>query len=303
MQLEAKAHITVQAWIDADGLDGAATTAGSILDIHKRFCELLPDDLLAVENPATGESVKLVPGVTRHRDVRVGRHDAVSPGAVKQFLKRYEEAYAKLGRVDAILATAAAHHRLLWIHPFLDGNGRVARLVSHAMLRQALDSGSIWSIARGLARNESAYKQHLAACDLNRRNDLDGRGTLSEEALADFTRFVLEVSIDQVGFMRDLVQPDKLRARILLWSEEQIRSGELPPKTGLLLEALLYRGELPRADVPALLGVGDRQARRITGALIDDGILTTSGPKAPLRLAFPAKLAARWMPGLFPDQI
>ena len=302
LQFEAKAHITVQAWIDADGLDGAATTAGSILDIHRRFCELLPDDLLAVENPATGESVKLVPGVYRHRDVRVGRHDAVSPGAVQRFLKRYEEAYAKLGRVDAILATAAAHHRLLWIHPFLDGNGRVARLVSHAMLRQALDSGSIWSIARGLARNESAYKQHLAACDLNRRNDLDGRGTLSEEALADFTRFVLEVSIDQVAFMRDLVQPDKLRARILLWSEEQIRSGELPPKTGLLLEALLYRGELPRADVPALLGVGDRQARRITGTLIDDGILTTAGPKAPLRLAFPAKLAARWMPGLFPDQ-
>jgi Fic family protein len=302
LQIEAKAHITVQAWIDAGGLDGKATTVDGILEIHKRFCELLPDELLMVENPATGEAIRLIPGTLRQRDVRVGRHEAVSPGSVRRCLNRYEQAYGKLGRVDAILATAAAHHRLLWIHPFLDGNGRVARLVSHAMLRQALDSGAIWSIARGLARNESSYKQHLAACDLHRRNDLDGRGTLSEEALAAFTQFVLELSIDQVKFMRELVQPDRLRTRILVWAEEQVRAGDLPPKTGLLLEAVLFRGELPRADTPALLGVGDRQARRITGKLIDDGILTTDGPKAPLRLAFPAKLAARWMPGLFPEQ-
>jgi Fic family protein len=36
----------------------------------------------------------------------------------------------------------------LWIHPFLDGNGRVARLMSHAMLLEALGTGGIWSIAR-----------------------------------------------------------------------------------------------------------------------------------------------------------
>ena len=63
-------------------------------------------------------------------------------------------------------AAAAAHHRLLWIHPFLDGNGRVARLMSHAMLLDTLESGGVWSIARGLARNVAAYKGHLAACDL-----------------------------------------------------------------------------------------------------------------------------------------
>jgi hypothetical protein len=31
---------------------------------------------------------------------------------------------------------------------------------------EALDTGGVWSIARGLARNVDEYKQHLAACDL-----------------------------------------------------------------------------------------------------------------------------------------
>ena len=65
---------------------------------------------------------------------------------------------------------------------------------------------------------------------------------------------------------------------------------------------MLYRGELPRADALKVLGTGERQARRITSALLDAGVLTAASTRAPLHLAFPAKLAARWLPGLFPDQ-
>ena len=110
----------------------------------------------------------------------------------------------------------------------------------YAVLREALDTGGVWSIARGLARNVDDYKRHLAACDLPRRNDLDGRGTLSEEALAAFTKFFLQICIDQVKFMEELVQPDRLRSRILLWAEEEIRIDALPPKAGNVLEAVLY---------------------------------------------------------------
>ncbi len=185
----------------------------------------------------------------------------------------------------------------------MDGNGRVARLVSHAMLLESLDTGGVWSIARGLARNERAYKSHLAACDQPRRNDLDGRGTLSEEALAAFTRFFLETCIDQVRFMEGLVQPDRLRNRILIWTEEEIRAGTLPPKSGTILEALLYRGKLPRGEVASILNIGERQARRITSALIEAEVLTSESSRAPLFLAFPTRLASRWMPGLFPDNV
>ena len=303
LQLEAKAHITVQRWIDRGGLKGRAVTSDGIREVHRRFCELLPEDLLWVEDPETKERVRVVPGGLRGSDVKVGTYIAISPGAVPRFLKRFEEVYSRLGKTDSVLGAAAAHHRLVWIHPFVDGNGRVTRLMSHAMLLETLDTGAVWSVARGLARNVDAYKKHLAACDVTRRNDLDGRGDLSEEALSKFTDFFLRTCIDQVEFMESLMQPDRLRIRILLWAEEEIRLNTLPPKAGSILEAVLYRGELPRADAAGVVGAGERHARRIVSALVERGVLASEGPRAPLRLVFPAALASRWMPGLFPEKV
>ena len=303
LQLEAKAHIAVQKWIDAGGVAGRTVSQDAVREIHRRFCEGLPEDLLWVENSNTGERLRVVPGELRDRDVRVGQHVAISPGAVPRFLASYENVYSRLKKTDTILSSAAAHHRLLWIHPFLDGNGRVARLVSHASLLETLDTGGIWSVARGLARDVTTYKDHLANCDLPRRNDLDGRGNLSEEALAAFSRFFLEICLDQVSFMENLVQPDRLRARILLWVEEELSLGNLPPKSGNVFEAVLYRGELPRGDAAAIVGTGDRQARRIVSTLLERHVLTSDSARSPLRLAFPAVLASRWMPGLFPEKV
>jgi Fic family protein len=301
LQLEAIAHIAVQKWIDDGGLKGRAATTHGIREVHRRFCELLPDDLLWVEDPETKERVPVVAGELRRKDVVVGAHIAISPGAVPRFFDRFEQVYARLNKTDSIVGAAAAHHRLLWIHPFVDGNGRVARLMSHAMMLDTLDTGAVWSVARGLARNVDSYKRYLAACDLPRRNDLDGRGNLSEESLAGFTEFFLRTCIDQVEFMQGLMQPDRLRARIVIWAEEEIRLKKLPPRSGNILEAVLYRGELPRADAPSVVGTAERQASRVVSALIERGVLVSDSTRAPLRLVFPAALASRWMPGLFPE--
>ena len=255
-----------------------------------------------MEDPDTGTRIKVIPGDLRRKDVKIGLHVPISPGALPRFLNRFEEVYGTLGKAGTILAAASAHHRLLWIHPFLDGNGRVARLMSHATFLEALDTGGVWSIARGLARNVAAYKAHLAACDLERRSDLDGRGHLSEEALAAFTEFFLETCLDQVAFMEGLAEPDRLRARILLWVEEEIRLDALPAKAGSVLEAVLYRGHLPRGDVAGILGTGDRHARRVVSALVKRGVLASESPRSPLHITFSAKLASRWMPGLFPER-
>ena len=303
LQLEAKAHIAVQKWIDGGGLrNGRAVSEDGICEIHRRFWAELPEELLWVEDPDTKERIKIVPGELRRRDVKVGNHVPISPGAVPRFLNRFEHVYGHLGKTDAILGAASGHQRLLWIHPFWDGNGRVARLMSHAVLLETLDTGAVWSVARGLARKVAEYKRHLAACDSPRRNDLDGRGALSEEALAALTKFFLEVCVDQVEFMEGLMQPDALRARILLWAEEQIKLSKLPPSSGRVLEALLYRGNLPRSGVASVAGSSTRTATRIVSALTEAGVLTSDTPYAPVRLVFPAALAERWMPGLFPEK-
>ncbi len=303
LQLEARAHIAVQAWIDTGGLGSVAATQHAVREIHQRFCALLPAELLRANNPVTGETLDVQPGEWRARDVQVGRHVPVSPGAVPRFMRHFEEIYAPLGKSEALLSIAAMHHRLLWIHPFLDGNGRVARLASHAQLLRLLDTGGVWSIARGLARSVSRYKDLLANCDLQRRNDLDGRGNLSEEALAEFTRYFFDICLDQIAFMEELMEPARLRTRVLLWAEEETRLGTLPPRAGHVLEAVLHRGELPRAEIGPLLNAPERTARRVTSALLQQGILTSATTRTPLRLAFPARLAGRWLPGLFPDKV
>jgi len=301
LQLEAKAHVAVQRWIDEDGMAEPPTAPASIIELHRRFCELLPDEFVCVEYPKTGERIPVVPGEFRTRYVEVGRHVAISPGAVPRFLERMHKAYSLPGRIEPILAAACAHHRLLWVHPFLDGNGRVARLMSYAMLRRALNTRGLWSVARGLARQEKAYKEHLAACDGPRQGDRDGRGTLSEAALASFAGFFLRTCIDQVEFMENLMRPDRLRDRILIWAEEEMRAGTLPPKSDVVLKAVLYQGQIERGEVEAILGTSDRTARRVTSALLNAGALSSLSTRAPLRLAFPAKYAERWMPGLFPE--
>lgn len=49
----------------------------------------------------------------------------------------------------------------------------------------------------------------------------------------------------------------------------------------------------------SLLAVTPRHGRRVVSSLVEKGVLVSAGPRDPLRLAFPAALAGRWMPGLF----
>jgi Fic family protein len=167
LQLEAKAHIEVQRWIDEGGLHGQEMTVEGLLQIHRRFTNHLPGDLRWVENPDSGEKMPVIPGEMRKRDAAVGDHVAISPGALPRFMRRFEERYAGLGTFEAILSVGAAHHRLLYIHPFADGNGRVTRLMSYATMLRTLDTGGLWSIARGLELTTEDWEQH---CD-RRRTD------------------------------------------------------------------------------------------------------------------------------------
>lgn len=174
-------------------------------------------------------------------------------------------------------------------------------MMSYALLLEHLDTKGLWSVSRGLARHEAEYKQRLMSCDLEQRNDFDGRGNLSEEALAEFAEFFLRVCLDQIQFMEELVQPDRLRDRLLHWAKSEIDQDTLPQKADRVLEALLYRGEVPRGDLPGLLGVSERQARRITSSLMKQEVIISDNIRTPLRLSFPARLASRIMPGLFPE--
>lgn len=302
LQLEARAHIEVQQLIDNDESGRDVTTADYLCWLHRAFCERLPETLLWVSNPDSGAQVRIDPGVLRTGEVSVGRHIPPSATALPQFLARFHQAYAptQLSRLQQIIAVAAAHHRLLWIHPFYDGNGRVARLLAHAMFRQSGIGSSLWSVARGLARRVDDYKARLQAADSLRAGDLDGRGSLSERQLVAFCAFFLEVCSDQVTFMASLLEPGELRRRIELYAQDETAAGRLPKGSAVLLREALLTGVFERGQAAALTGYGERQARSVLQVLLKQGLLRSDSPKGPVRLGFPLVAVERWLPRLYP---
>lgn len=80
-----------------------------------------------------------------------------------------------------------AHHRFVWIHPFMDGNGRVARILLDAMLRTCeLNQTGVWSMSRVFAKSHAEYKNKLTGVELGRQGDYDERGNLSGKKLVGF---------------------------------------------------------------------------------------------------------------------
>lgn len=306
LQKEAVAHIKVQEMID-NGLapDNTALSSEYGQWIHKEFCERLPDELLWVENPDTGDKIKVVPGVYRDGWVQVGRHIPPEAESIETFLSRFDEAYRPhmLSKVNKIIAVAAAHHRYLWIHPFYDGNGRVARLMSYAAFLNAGVGTNLWSVARGLARNKEKYKKLLQAADSERRGDLDGRGSLSQEALIEFCEFFLKISIDQVEFMNELLDFKNLSERMRIHIEEEISKKNLPKGSFSLLREALLVGEFERGKAEELTGYKERAARAVLNALVKKGLLVSDTPKGSVRLGFPIDVVERWFPLLYPRSI
>lgn len=303
LQKEAVAHIHVQQLIDAgrdpDAWPASAAYAGWL---HEEFCSRLPPEMLWVTDPQTGERLEIVPGEWRKRDVQVGRHLPPDHGDLSRFMARFDSAYQppRLGKLRQIQTVGAVHHRFLWIHPFLDGNGRVARLMSHALFKR-LDIGtSLWSVARGLARDETRYKALLTQADGPREGDRDGRGNLTQRGLIEFCKFFLDRSVDQVRFMSGLLEPATLLMRMEIHVEEEIRAKRLLRGSFAVLREAVMAGEVERSKIPSLTGYEERGARNVTAALVDRGMLTASSHRAPLRLAFPVDVAARWFPNLYP---
>lgn len=303
LQLEARAHIEVQRIIDGGtSIPKPSATRAFIEWTHREFCSRLPQSLLVVENPDTGERISIVPGELRARGVVVGPHIAPPAQDLPAFMHRFEEAYdsSRLTKSRQTIAAAAAHHRFLWIHPFLDGNGRVARLMSHAILLEVGVGSALWSVSRGLARNSREYKRLLMAADEPRRGDLDGRGTLSHRALVDFCLFFLETCLDQVRYMRELLQPSELQRRMDLFVREEVDAERLPKRSFSILRETLLSGQLERGRVSGLLDVSDRTARRVVAALLEKRLLISESHRAPLSLGFPIDVVERWFPKLYP---
>jgi len=317
LQMESLAHINCQRKIELrlrDNPDLDTADSDFILWLHRIFYEQLPVELRQVKDDNTGELLEVNPGEIRQREVVVARHVGPSSEHLSTFLRRFATGYSP-GRhhgVMPLIATAASHHRLMWIHPFLDGNGRVARLYTDAcFLRLPLQGYGLWNVSRGFARKRDDYMAALSRADALRRNDYDGRGNLSNETLIAFCRFFLTTCLDQIAFMHGLLKLDGLLDRISGYVS--LRGAKLIPgpkpdqplkqEAAYMLQEALLRGEVGRGDMIRVSGMAERSGRMLLGQLLEEGLLVSDTPKGAVRLNFPTHVAGHMFPDLYPAQI
>lgn len=308
LQIEAAAHVRLQAEIDHMAGENKLPEPAApdfLRWLHREFYKDATEDILRVHG--AGRDFIMVPGEWRSRpehDVAVGRHEPPSSVRVPDFMAYFAKRYrlSPLGTAGRLMAMAAAHHRFNYIHPFADGNGRVSRLMSHAMaFSSGIGAHGLWSISRGLSRgleNRAEYKRMMDHADMPRQGDLDGRGNLSQHALNEFVLWFLRVCLDQVKFMSGLFEIDALAKRLRSYVE---RSDTLKPEAAPLLEEALIRGEFERGEIARITGLPERTARRVLKDVVDMGLLASQTPKGAVSLRFPADALEVLFPKLFTE--
>jgi Fic family protein len=301
-QLLAFAHMEVEREVvelwEQGGVD--VYSAEFVCEIHRRFYERLPEEF-RMARTAKGVAYQIIPGTLRNFMVDVGRHTPPHFEAVGSFLERFRDFYSspEIPKTECLVAVAAAHHRLAWIHPFGDGNGRVARLHSQALLAHYGVAGlGLWTLSRGLARRRGDYYRFLEMADRGRVNDYDGRGNLSDAGLGAFCVFFLETILDQVRFMGSVLDISQLRSRVERYF--QFLEGESYREAFAgIMRVLVDEGEIPRSRVREITGKGATVAAEIVRKGLEAGYFCSPSPKGVLRVAFPEQMREALFPKLY----
>jgi len=166
---------------------GIVSSSGLKLFHELAFEKGTPEHALCTQDPQ--------PGRLREQRIKVAHHVAPEPNELESLLKKWDQFYAQPN--SSLIQVLAGHHRLCWIHPFADGNGRAARYQLYRGL-QALGLAQTWSPSSALLNDIARYWQALSKADQLRKGAYDGRGRLSEVGLVDYAVLMISVFIAEI---------------------------------------------------------------------------------------------------------
>lgn len=297
LQRVALAHIQAEKDLE-ELLDQGVSPMNSefLLIAREKLYSQLPQ-----EDRLTEDGRVIIPGKLREETVQVGRHIPPVATSLPRFMKRMDEVYDQSHSWDRrLILVACLHHRVTWVHPFLDGNGRSARLQTHCALWPL--SEGLWSPSRGLARATQDYYVHLNNADSARRGDLDGRGNLSTAGLNEWIEFFLGICQDQVKFMGRMLDLDDMKRRIeALIIFRHAHDKEVRKEAILPLYHLFAAGPLKRMEFAQMTGLGERTARSLMSKLLKSGLLVSDTASGPVRWGLPLDSLQFLFPELYPE--
>ncbi|MDF2867673.1 MAG: hypothetical protein K0S11_1143 [Gammaproteobacteria bacterium] len=233
------------AYIEQYMMPGATLTHQFIREIH-----MLTVQGLIREGDKT-------PGQYRNQPVRIAGSTHIPP---EHFMVQgyMDELLAFTNRADSpkydLLKVALAHHRFSWIHPFTNGNGRVVRLLTYAMLIKygfnVQVGGRLLNPTAVFCNDRTLYYNQLTQAD---------SGT--DEELQAWCTYVLRGIRDELIKLDSLLQYSTLKARILLPALEYSKTRALVTEEEYrILHLAISQGEFKTHDVQkALPNLNERQ--------------------------------------------
>jgi Fic family protein len=304
------AHINTQIQLESNINQSRPIFSNDYLkNIHKLFYSFDGmDEFLNIKFYEQSRRMQI--GEFRDNNVKVGFHTPIDYQELNNSMIQYNDIYGKnieRGlKSQKIINIFSSHHRLLWIHPFLDGNGRTSRLFLDMLMHYiGVEGYGMWNISRGLARNNSKYKFLLSQADELRINDYDGRGNLSSRGLFELVDFMLDIALDQIAYMQQMLQISNLIDRIdkyIQFSRAKMYTiAPLPKHSDRLLKELVIKGTIKRGEVESVIGTKQRVASELIRELIERDYIQSDTPRGDIRIKFNAHFAMKIFPDLIPD--
>lgn len=233
---------------------GKPIMEGLIREIHKRLVQGVRGD-----TAAPGEYRKIQNYVVNSKTGEI----IYTPPPVHDVPPMMADLVAWLGtdrETNAVLVAGIAQFQLVHIHPFLDGNGRTARLLSTLCLyRMGYDFKRLFTISEYYDRDRAAYYQAIQGV---REHGMDLTGWLEYfiKGLATQMREVQE------------------RGERVIRRDVIAQKHRLSDRQGVALGHALERGGLTIQDYENLCpGVSRRTLQRELRAMVDKGLLTPEG--------------------------
>ncbi|MBI4657183.1 MAG: Fic family protein [Elusimicrobia bacterium] len=198
-------------------------------------------------------------GVYRHVDVRAGLHVAVPwkqvPVLMRELLHWVDTGAKEL---PAVFSSAILHLRFVEIHPFRDGNGRLARaLATWQLYRTGFDTLHIFSLDEVLLENRSLYIKAL------QRVQVEG------EDLGTWLEFMSEAVLETLERVQERITAIGLKEKGL--------SVSLTLRQEKLLRTLRERGPMGIRDISRALRVTVPGAHYALKPLLKVGVIFTQG--------------------------
>jgi Fic family protein len=234
-------------------------TEQGLLALHDRMIK----GLLAKDRVGRYRSVQNYIVDARNKVIFTPPPPARVPGRMKALF-----AWAKDGSLHPVARSAIFHHEFLTIHPFVDGNGRVARAVGQWLLwEKGFDPLCTLGLDDFFAHDRPRYYEMI-----QETRDMDG----------DFTHWV-EYVADGLAWAHDNMQK-KIKAGTL-----SLQGVSLTPKQEELLGMIEKKGVLGASEIGLAMKINRARVNQLIGPLVRLGIVKREGAARAVRYSLKEK--------------